>query len=202
VCGRPVKSVGLVTPDSHLDALSRLTWDVLNSSDGPVTFVEVGSWVGESAVAISAPIQTWMLQDLHRRGGSRLICVDHFKGTPTDHMGRFAKFCDARKFFLENTMHLPVKLMEMSSQSAASTLLFPLESGLIFLDAGHDYVSIKQDIDLWLPHLSDRGVICGHDYTLEFPGVIRAVKESFPGDSLRIAPGTSIWAHRRQWQQH
>jgi hypothetical protein len=47
--------------------------------------------------------------------------------------------------------------------------------GLVFLDANHGYESTKRDID-WARD-SGAGLICGHDYSPSFPGVVRAVKE-------------------------
>lgn len=54
----------------------------------------------------------------------------------------------------------------------------PIE--LCFIDARHDYDSVVADITAWLPHMSDTGVMVGHDYkTAQFPGVEAAVKDVF-----------------------
>lgn len=50
----------------------------------------------------------------------------------------------------------------------------------VFIDAQHDYESVKRDIKLWLPKIKEGGFISGHDYQPRFPGVIQAVQESFP----------------------
>jgi len=49
----------------------------------------------------------------------------------------------------------------------------------IFIDADHSYEHCKQDIELWSPKVRPGGMISGHDYQDLFPGVIRAVDESF-----------------------
>jgi predicted O-methyltransferase YrrM len=72
----------------------------------------------------------------------------------------------------------------------------------IFIDAGHDYLNVKNDLDSWYPKLKVGGIIAGHDFeekmplelakkiwttfTEEYyntachPGVIYAVVEKFP----------------------
>lgn len=49
---------------------------------------------------------------------------------------------------------------------------------LIYIDAAHDYDSVKKDIALSLPKLKKDGVISGHDYNRDnHPGVVAAVEE-------------------------
>jgi len=59
----------------------------------------------------------------------------------------------------------------------------------VFIDAAHDYESVKADISAWLPKVKKGGVLAGHDYVTRymtedgqeagFPGVVQAVNESF-----------------------
>jgi len=46
----------------------------------------------------------------------------------------------------------------------------------VFIDAAHDYDSVKRDIEAWLPKVT--GVIAGHDYPA-YKGVVTAVEEIF-----------------------
>ena len=50
---------------------------------------------------------------------------------------------------------------------------------LIFIDALHDYESVKQDIRLWWPKVRVGGVFATHDFNHQWPGVERAMAESF-----------------------
>lgn len=61
----------------------------------------------------------------------------------------------------------------------AATLVERNTLDFVFIDAQHDYQSVKNDIDLWLPKIKKGGFISGHDYEPNFPGVIRAVDEKF-----------------------
>lgn len=48
----------------------------------------------------------------------------------------------------------------------------------IFVDADHEYESVKKDILAWTPKLKERGMISGHD--THFDGVMKALKELIP----------------------
>lgn len=52
----------------------------------------------------------------------------------------------------------------------------------IFIDANHEYESVKADILAYLPKVKRGGVLAGHDYSeIEHLGVYQAVHELFPG---------------------
>ncbi len=63
---------------------------------------------------------------------------------------------------------------------------------VIFIDAAHDYESVNQDIQLWLPKVKPGGLLCGHDYSRDWPGVIRAVNVLLPQRQIK----ESIWMYR------
>ena len=84
---------------------------------------------------------------------------------------------------------------------------------LVFIDAGHDYQSVADDIEAWTRKVRRGGILCGHDYDkhvthyvppecfeqhahLDFcaehlchPGVVRAVDEAFKEVNHR----DSVW---------
>lgn len=66
---------------------------------------------------------------------------------------------------------------------------------LVFIDANHTYEYVKDDIRNWWPKVRKRGIIAGHDYKPNFPGVCRAVDEIF-GDDLHLSLD-SVW-----WRSH
>ena len=58
---------------------------------------------------------------------------------------------------------------------------------IVFIDARHDYGSVIKDIKSWLPKVkSGGGVLCGHDYSLQFFGVIEAVNDEIGYDNVSI----------------
>jgi hypothetical protein len=53
----------------------------------------------------------------------------------------------------------------------------------VYLDAGHEYEDLKNDIEYWLLKVKRGGWICGHDYP-NAPGVKQAVDELFPNAQI------------------
>lgn len=49
--------------------------------------------------------------------------------------------------------------------------------GMIYIDAAHDYHSVKSDLKSWMPKLVKGGICAGHDYLNPNYGVNRAVQE-------------------------
>lgn len=68
---------------------------------------------------------------------------------------------------------------------------------VVFIDALHDYESVKQDIALWWPLVREGGYLCGHDFNHKWPGVMRAVAEAFPLFKVGLAPD-SVWFVRKE----
>ena len=50
---------------------------------------------------------------------------------------------------------------------------------LVFIDANHTYEHVKEDIEAWYPKIRDGGILSGHDFSGDFPGVEKAVREYF-----------------------
>jgi hypothetical protein len=63
---------------------------------------------------------------------------------------------------------------------------------LVFIDANHDYEYVKNDILAWLPKIKDSGLISGHDFSLQYVGVIKAVTEIFGFDNFDVL-SDSVW---------
>jgi hypothetical protein len=67
---------------------------------------------------------------------------------------------------------------------------------VIFIDALHDYESVKQDISLWWPRVRPGGYLCGHDYNHKWPGVMRAVAEQFNLMDVCLGPDSMWWVQK------
>lgn len=86
-------------------------------------------------------------------------------------------------------------VMRMPSEEAAR-LLQDRRIDLVFLDGSHDYVHVRQDLNIWWPKVRTNGVFCGHDYVEKLPegkraaryhvGVKRAVDEFAERKQLKL----------------
>jgi hypothetical protein len=123
------------------------------------TVAEVGSFKGRSTHALLS-------------GGAHVTAIDHFQGSSdpgdwTHHeKDSFGQFCKNTAGF----KNLTVKKMSGKEASMSGQLY-----DMVFIDAGHTYEEVKQDILNWQGMATI--VFCGHDYSDLWPGVKRAVDE-------------------------
>jgi hypothetical protein len=144
--------------------------------EGPI--VEIGALFGHT---------TNLLASLKRLDVS-LIAVENFCWNP------FYLPKDMHRQFLKRTIryaidHCATRVFE-GDAAAFYSANANLKPSLVFIDAGHDYKSVKRDIDWALS--TGCPVISGHDYTDIHRGVIKAVDESF-GDNISLYG--SVWIH-------
>jgi predicted O-methyltransferase YrrM len=82
------------------------------------------------------------------------------------------------------------QMIRKTSAEAADIIVGPFD--LVFIDARHDYDSVLEDIHLWWPKIRLGGMICGHDFNHKWPGVERAVAQSFNLMHVGVA-SDSVW---------
>ncbi|MBC6994999.1 class I SAM-dependent methyltransferase [Neolewinella lacunae] len=145
---------------------------------GPI--IEVGTLFGHTTNLLAARKAT----------DKALIAIENYAWNP------FALPQEAHRLFLHRTLryvreHANVSIYEDDAASfyRANASLRP---SLIFIDAEHDYASVKRDID-WALSVNCP-VIAGHDYLPIHPGVCRAVEEAF-GTEIEVYG--SVWVHHR-----
>lgn len=135
------------------------------------TFVEIGSYKGRSAACL--------LQGIRDGGGkAELICVDSFAPNPywVETFGQ-----PSREQLEVNLSQVSPdsecwEIWEMDSLEAASKFVDNSLAG-VFIDATHTYEAVLADLQAWMPKVCNGGIISGHDYTGQWPGVIQAVNE-------------------------
>lgn len=89
--------------------------------------------------------------------------------------GPFSAFCHCMR------THAPEELERIKVcriGSAEASLIVGSCHGVL-IDSNHNYEHVAQDIALWKPHMLSGGILAGDDYSENFPGVMRAVKEAF-----------------------
>lgn len=149
------------------------------------TFVEVGVWKGMSAAYMAVEI-------LNSGKPITLHCVDSWEYLASQGEIPAHKFNNLYATFIHNmkpVKHIvtPVKAIswEAASQYQDNSLEF------VFIDAAHDYQSVKKDLQAWYPKVAKGGTFAGHDYSWG-PEVKRAVNEFFP-QGIRESEG--CWIH-------
>lgn len=183
-----IERIGMYTPECDLVALSALV-----AEHKPKIAIEIGSWVGESSIAIARSLPK----------GGRLFCVDHFQGSAHDRTSNFVAEHGrqaVKEAFLKNTK----EYRESDLRDKGKIILWEMTDGIarglsggferidfLYLDADHEYRFVKRQIQDWLPLMAENGIIAGHDYNEYFPGVCRAVQESFK--EFTHVPGTNVW---------
>lgn len=138
-------------PNVYRDAIAR-------AHDGD-TLVEVGCWKGKSL--------SFLLVEAANSGKRlRIVGVDHFRGSPgQEQVFAEANLADVGAVCAENCRRsgYPFELLRLSSVEAAP-LFVDGSLAFVFIDAGHDGQSVRQDIRAWLPKVRPGGVLAGHDF--------------------------------------
>ena len=125
------------------------------------TGVEIGVAKGDNAVDM---LKNWDLEILH--------LVDNYSLTPEN-------FKDA----LEAMFPYKHKIEWHKDDSAKVSEGFKNESlDFVYVDGGHDFKSVKKDLELWTPKVRKGGVVCGHDLkfgsdTQDHKDIVKAIDE-------------------------
>jgi hypothetical protein len=170
------------------------------NEQGYKTFVEVGCKEGRTTGFI-----------LKNVPDSRVIAIDPWitqeaNGDPTRETYQDWDFKKIEREFWENVgeeyrwppgdynhaVHGRCHMMQITSAQAADVMVGEPQVDLVFIDALHDYASVKEDIALWWPHVRIGGMLAGHDFNHQWPGVERAVAESFNLMHVGVA-SDSVW---------
>ena len=133
--------------------------------------VEVGSFAGESTEEF-----------LKHTKISHLHAVDPWLGgyDKNDPASEWYLLPAIEAEFDERMKPFAGRFTKHRMSSAEAIHLFPDHSlDFVYIDALHTYDSVRVDIDIWRHKIRPGAFIGGHDYDSNFPGVIRAVNESF-----------------------
>jgi len=167
---------------------SELLW-LAEAAQDKTNILEVGPWKGKSTRAIAD------------NSNCPITVVDSWAG-PLDIENYAHDFDEAVNFgsdyilnqFKANLAeHLPrIRILKMYAKEAYELLLTEQQKfDMIFIDATQTFAAVKEDIEHFRQLLSEGGLLCGHDYSEYWPGVIQAVQETLP--KYAVAVDTSIW---------
>lgn len=155
-------SMGMDLPTADADALRTMVTAFNNVHGRYPRVCEVGSWAGRSAIIMA-------------QAGAKVHCVDTWEGSENDAGCKAYDGSRGKPFevFLRNTADLPITATIGKSPGIASQFKDD-EFDIVYIDAEHDYDSVRADILAWKPKA--KYILAGHDYHV-FPGVKQAVEE-------------------------
>ena len=141
-------------------------------------FVEVGSFLGKSAVFMAVEI-------INSGKRIKFDCVDHWKGSEEHYDNENIDTENLYENFLENIQPVKGVINPVRAESVVASKLYkPNSLDFIFIDASHDERSVREDLTYWMPRLKEDGMIAGDDIDNE--GVANAVKWFFDTGKLEI----------------
>ncbi len=150
------------------------------------TWVELGSWTGRSAAYC-------VVELINRDKLGPFYCVDSWKGEEaiaydTDTVQ------DLENIFRQNVKPVlgHITMLTMMSWHAAAD--FKDNSvDFCYVDAGHSYESVTNDLEAWWPKMRLGSLFGGDDYTKGYPGVQQAVWDFFGPLNIKVCRSGRCW---------
>jgi len=153
------------------------------------TFVEVGTWKGKSAAFMAVEIA-------NSNKNIKFYCVDTWKGSEEHQQELYIKKDKLYKHFLNNIELVKEYIIPIKKYSLTAVKQFQDENlDFVFIDASHDYNNVLADLNAWYPKVKPGGVLAGHDYHNDWPGVIQAVNEFVYNKKLKL----NVCCDQRVW---
>jgi hypothetical protein len=143
----------------------------------PKTIIEIGSWVGASAIHMAKCLKANNIDDF------QILCVDTFLGSNASLW--IENFINVDNVFQEQYNQFNINVtnsgfnenisaLPMTSSSAAELCdILNVQVDLIYIDAGHQEKEVYDDLNDWWP-ISTK-MVFGDDYSETWSGVKKAV---------------------------
>jgi hypothetical protein len=168
----------------------------IDKAEDGAKFVEIGAWKGKSTAFAGVEI-------LNSGKDITYYAVDHFLGSEehlnpvSDHYDFVAKSGELREQYYANikAVESVIKTYDMTSTQASK--MFKKKSvDFVFIDGSHDFDSVCNDIEAWLPKIKAGGILAGHDY--DFEQVKRAVHSYFADYQLETVGKSWLYIIRSE----
>jgi predicted O-methyltransferase YrrM len=148
------------------------------------TVVEVGSWLGHSALALAQGC------------AGRVYCVDHWRGSHG--CGAVDDPLDLYMRFLDH-VHSNVsgwRVVPLYGESVTVARLFKVSAvDLVYIDGEHSYDAVTADLLAWVPKVKAGGIVCGDDYG-EVKGAVQDFFKTQPVASVDLLASQRLWVAR------
>lgn len=154
------------------------------------SFVEVGSWFGQSIILLA--------QELQNLGKTAMLyCVDTWKGEQNQpaHVATVASHGGSiLEKFKQNVRDAGVADMITIIEGDSAESAAHFQDGTLdgcYIDAAHDYDSASKDIAAWYSKVKPNGIWAGHDYP--WHEVERAIHEHATANGYSVFGIGSVW---------
>ena len=142
------------------------------------TVVEVGTWLGHSALAMASTV------------AGKVYCVDHWRGS----MSGTGTVDDPLAFYESFLEHVRMaehgdRIVPLFGESVRIAELFtshPID--LLYIDGDHRTPAVIADITSWSPYVVSGGIACGDDY-----GEVQAAVHSIYNPDQVAVIGGRLW---------
>lgn len=157
---RPLVDPSLSGWFNHGDQILRLV-----EQHRPRVYVELGTWMGASAIPVARAIRRW---------GGTLTCVDTWLGGLDAATGVAPwMLASCAKHLLKAGVSANIRLIPATTAEAAVAWSTPIDA--LYIDADHSEDGCVADLRAWVPFLRPGALLLGDDYGSPlFPGVTRA----------------------------
>lgn len=153
----------------------------------PKLIIEVGTWKGQSAITMATTLK-------NNNIAGEIICVDTWLGSAEHWLAEDSRllwfeslnlrygYPSLYMTFINNVIHSGLQNyitpLPLTSEAAYHVLKkYNVKADLVYIDAAHDYQSVKQDISLYW-NLVDNGIMILDDYSEnKSKGVVEAACE-------------------------
>jgi len=166
----------------------------------PKLIIEVGTWKGASAIHMATLCKQNNLDTL-------ILCIDTFLGS-VEHWVNTPDGAPALNLkngrptiyeqFLSNVIHeqltdviLPFTIDSINGGLALHQL--GIKADVIYIDAGHEYESVKADLKTYKEVVRPGGCIVGDDW---FHGPIRQAVAEVLGDVITLSNDKFLWINK------
>ena len=132
----------------------------------PKVVVELGSWLGASAIAMARSVRRW---------GGTVTCVDTWAGELDDDgvspYGRNPLMLQSfGRAVVEAGVSANIRIIPAMTVCAAGYWSERID--FLYVDAGHSHEAVRADLQAWTPFVRPGGLIAGDDYEHpRYPGV-------------------------------
>lgn len=154
------------------------------SSKKNLKIAEIGVYKGRGTAI-------WNVELINQNVVYEYHAIDNFEGSDEHKAWNMTPSYEEATNYLRPVLD-KIQLIQSDSILASKTYTDKYFD-IVYIDASHDYSSVIQDIQAWLPKVKKGGIICGDDYIDGWPGVVQAVNEAFKDRQINKVGNQQWW---------